>query len=478
MTYDDDLQWMSDEELALEAAYLQDASLLDPDTYVDDLGAESIQAQDAYLQAIVRGMLWKREITPIVGEADVRLFSGIRFDLLHELAQIAIGYHPGTDLEEYVSRKLSPASLRLWQEIRERIPSPTQEIESLKRNMPPEVSEREEMVFTPLVLRRHEDLPEVAPSSWRVDRLLPDEGFVIFAGHPGAGKSILCMDLSIRLAAGQPFLGHATEPCAVAYIEAEGGKATFIRRWQLLGIPLLRYPIFSIYHTADLSNRRTLSNLRTLIADEGIRVLILDPLAILYTGPENDNAAVRTFLATVILPLVEEAGLLIMAIHHLTKPVIEAGKRAEEDVFSIRGASAWVAHTDAAFLVTGSCATCCTVKPAKVRNEMPDTIHWKLDDLRGVGRDQLVLRMTEPTKKPSEEAIDTMILEYLMDKEEPQATKVIADGIRRSHATVIEAMRRMASSEEGSVEADTTRRGIVRYKLRESSMKDRLTPDE
>jgi len=68
------------------------------------------------------------------------------------------------------------------------------------------------------------DLLELPPTTWLVEGVLPENGFIGLWGPPGAGKSFVAIDIALSIAAGIPWQGHALTPGPVLYISAEGGR--------------------------------------------------------------------------------------------------------------------------------------------------------------------------------------------------------------------------------------------------------------
>lgn len=56
---------------------------------------------------------------------------------------------------------------------------------------------------------------------WRVSKLLPEVGLAVIFGESGSGKTYLCLDLAVHVAAGREWCGRRCTPGVVVYIAAE-----------------------------------------------------------------------------------------------------------------------------------------------------------------------------------------------------------------------------------------------------------------
>src|SRR3990167_2952910 len=73
------------------------------------------------------------------------------------------------------------------------------------------------------------------PAKYHCDVLIPAGVRVAFSGEPGAGKSVLALNISVALAEGRDFMGYKVpEPIKVYYLNLEQPEPQFIRRVRLM----------------------------------------------------------------------------------------------------------------------------------------------------------------------------------------------------------------------------------------------------
>lgn len=154
----------------------------------------------------------------------------------------------------------------------------------------------------------------IPPRQWLVDGLIPSGTVTLFGGDGGTGKSLLALQLACSVALGRSWLGKATAGGCALYISAEDDEDELHRR------------IADICQSEDIApaelDRLTLRSLagedallavqmqgkgmltptelfheldRKLKADAPA-LLVLDTLADLFPGNENDRAQARQFV--------------------------------------------------------------------------------------------------------------------------------------------------------------------------------------
>jgi KaiC/GvpD/RAD55 family RecA-like ATPase len=151
----------------------------------------------------------------------------------------------------------------------------------------------------------HDDLV-VVPLDWEELWLSPDSGESMIAwpllpegrhvtlfGEPKAGKSLLALDLAVKIAAGEEFLGHATKQRRVLFIDNEQHPVRDVRK-RLIdmgcesdGLTDLVYLCLTDLPKLDtkMGALALLANLRT----HDCTVVVIDPLSMTVEGEENSN---------------------------------------------------------------------------------------------------------------------------------------------------------------------------------------------
>jgi len=410
------------------------------------------------MERIVSGILRSGHLRCVI-EVDPAKFSGRWFDLLAELVERNAAWRDSSCLDEEL-RKLPEPSRRLWDEIERSLPSPSQEIRNwLRRLKAPEAAP--ELPVRPLVIRSEDDIPPAQIVQWRADRSLPSEGFAMFLGDPGVGKTMFALDLALRIVCGEKTVdGQPIQSAPVLFVEAEGGESNLHRRLALLGAGRsFRDPLVVLYGNVRLNDGPTMAALKRIIHDYGIKVMFLDPLSVIASVDENKNDAIRGFYDHCILPFVS-MGILVIALHHPRKGEVGNGDRESLTLRDIRGGTFWEGALDLALGFTGSVEEACSVEVLKNRNEPVRPFVWRLDDLRANGVEKMVVR-SAVTKRVA--AIQEAIVDCLSDGAKTRLQ--IAEATRRSDRQVASALKLILSTAESPIELVQENR-VVKYRLR------------
>lgn len=174
---------------------------------------------------------------------------------------------------------------------------------------------------------------------WAVKKLIPSVGNGMIFGGSGAFKSFIAIDYAMHRAYGLPWLGLKTErgfPCILA---AEGGTGLKKRidAWHaarnmdpaLCPFTSIPMPLTLREHAVQL--RREIEKLGLPITD-----IIPDTFSQVYTGVENSNDDIASYLRACTAELVLPLRIVLMHVHHTGH---EATKRP-------RGGSAIIANTE------------------------------------------------------------------------------------------------------------------------------------
>ncbi len=123
--------------------------------------------------------------------------------------------------------------------------------------------------------------------------LLPEGRHVTLFAEPKTGKSLLALDLAVKISAGEEFLGHATKQRRVMFIDSEQHPVRDVRKRLidmgyepdgLRNLVYLSLPELPKLDT-ELGADALLVNLRT----HGCAVVVIDPLSMTVEGEENSN---------------------------------------------------------------------------------------------------------------------------------------------------------------------------------------------
>lgn len=191
-------------------------------------------------------------------------------------------------------------------------------------------------------LLRDDDLPHLPPMRWLVKGVLPESGLAAIYGPPSSGKSFLCLDLAIAIAAGTRWFGAKVSPMPVVYLWLEGASG-FRRRaeaWKLINKkPLpdqLRYILqpFKLTEPADIHDLA-----QTLPAGAVVFIDTLNKAA--PQTDENSNPEMGKLIEAA-RTLQAHTGGLVVLVHH-------TGKNPSA---GLRGHSSLLAALDTAIEVT------------------------------------------------------------------------------------------------------------------------------
>ena len=170
-----------------------------------------------------------------------------------------------------------------------------------------------------------EEIPDVP---YRVDRLWPVGGNVVLSAQAKAGKSTLAMNLTRALVTGQRFLGEfeTSKPTGkIAIIDLELSRSHLQSWLGSIGVDTEQVVVYPMRGRASAIAKAMLdpqarSEFATDLREQGVEVLIIDPLSVLLNGAgidENSNTEVGGMLRNGIAGLREDAGISdVLVIHH------------------------------------------------------------------------------------------------------------------------------------------------------------------
>lgn len=178
---------------------------------------------------------------------------------------------------------------------------------------------------------------------WIVPGFIPRGEVTLFTGPGGAGKSLFAQQLATCIAARVPFVGLPTiqlpenDANAVLYVTCEDDELELHRRQrnimaaigkaredlgERLALASLRGRVGNELATFDrdgeMETSETFRLLGDTIRDRGVSVLILDNVAHLFPGNENDRGQVTRFV-NLLYSLVKTWGVTILLVSHPNK---------------------------------------------------------------------------------------------------------------------------------------------------------------
>ncbi|WP_271077901.1 AAA family ATPase [Aurantiacibacter sp. MUD61] len=182
--------------------------------------------------------------------------------------------------------------------------------------------------------------PPPPPRDWVLEGLIPEGEITLFTGPGGAGKSLFAQQLATCVAARKPMLGAATGRLQdignfVLYVTCEDDDDELHRRQrkinQAIGAPDLSENLLlssirgqqanelaTFNHDGTLEIADTFKLLSRTIGRAGVQFVILDNVAHLFAGNENDRGQVTRFV-NLLYKLVQTYRVTILLIGHPNK---------------------------------------------------------------------------------------------------------------------------------------------------------------
>ena len=189
---------------------------------------------------------------------------------------------------------------------------------------------------------------EVPPRRWFIqDWLAADEGYtVLFSGRGGTGKSCLALDLMRSLATGEPFVGkEVLRRGRSLYVSCEDSEEEIARRIQRrsrLAAGQVQPGVARVWSRLGHDNILCAPNRAGLLREAPFMaelrargrehfgteggVLILDTLADIYAGNENERSQVSQFVKYHLNKLGAELGVTIVVLAHPPRPPPRPGR--------------------------------------------------------------------------------------------------------------------------------------------------------
>jgi RecA-family ATPase len=186
---------------------------------------------------------------------------------------------------------------------------------------------------------------------WHVEDMIPARTVTMLGGDGGVGKSLVALQLAAATATGRPWLGRKCAAGGVVLLSAEDDEDELHRRLAAIGeseglsladldrltvVPLagedallaIPDPRTGVLHPTQL-----LGELETLIAADPPALVVLDTLADLHSGNENDRTVARQFIGMLRgVAMRHDCAILLLAHPSLTGMATGSG---------LSGSTAW-----------------------------------------------------------------------------------------------------------------------------------------
>lgn len=198
-----------------------------------------------------------------------------------------------------------------------------------------EVAERNghEWKFEPILLSALMK-KEFEDKKWIVEKLAPRNGIIAISGFPGCFKTWIVIDLILKVAMGEKFLGKfETDQSPVLFIDEENGEKLIQERVGLLGYHD-DLPIYLASYSNFIINPKNVEKTIDFCLEKNIKLVIFDSLIRIHNGNENDAGEMAAVLNG--MKQLAKNGITVIFTHHNRKP---SGNQRGNSAHEMRGSS-------------------------------------------------------------------------------------------------------------------------------------------
>jgi RecA-family ATPase len=189
---------------------------------------------------------------------------------------------------------------------------------------------------------------------WIVEDLIPRPGLIELMGPPKAGKSFLALDLAIKVARGEDFMGHKSRKSRVLYFQLDTSEK--IMRDRGIKLRAAGYDttaaLLGMVHPADavrpvnIMMAQGQQYFRQAVSMFRPELVIMDTLRECHQEDENESTAMKS-----VMDMIESifVGLSLLLVHHTHKLPPEIDK--PDPINASRGSSYITGKVDAFWLL-------------------------------------------------------------------------------------------------------------------------------
>ena len=209
-------------------------------------------------------------------------------------------------------------------------------------------------------------IPNLEPT-WLVDQLIPCQTSVLLGGLPESGKTILCYQLALAVARGEPFLGRSTKQGPVLLVELNAPAPSIalqLTSAKSAGIVLdgpvyvarpddlaAAFPYSILLEKTQKWLRDSVTKLRDTTTGEPLTptLVIVDALRDISVGDENSSKDMYPIMTTLLHLFPTQA---VVIVHHANKLQFNPSNPPSEidPVLAISGNTAITARPDTVWL--------------------------------------------------------------------------------------------------------------------------------
>lgn len=266
---------------------------------------------------------------------------------------------------------------------------------------------------------------------WIIENLLSPGSVAIFSGAPGSKKTWVLLTIAACVAAGIPWLGRKVKQTPVIFVDEESGRYRLFDRMGKVTRGLGVSDDVPIYSTvmAGFNLAEDTSQLQDLILQTKAGLVIIDALADVAIGADENSAKDMMPLMANLRRLAETTQSAIILIHHDTKSKNSA----------YRGSSA----------IAGAVALLVSVvsapKEGLVKFEIVKSWDVEPQTFYGVAEwdafsDTFTLRETANTKMPKFTPVENYVITYLGDNGQATVDEIEANAVGCSPSSARKAL--------------------------------------
>ncbi|MFA6573728.1 MAG: AAA family ATPase [Patescibacteria group bacterium] len=174
------------------------------------------------------------------------------------------------------------------------------------------------------------EFPEIR---WRINNLIPMEGFVILSAISGEKKTWVSLEMAKCIALGINFLGtdlYKTKMGKVLYVDQENPERDIVRRGKQLGIEENKNLFIFRPDSLNLNDEHIANKFIKFILDHNIEVVFIDTFRAVAGGLKEDKAEdVRMFFNR--FKIFKDRGIVVVWLDHRRKPQNFEGKKPKKE---------------------------------------------------------------------------------------------------------------------------------------------------
>lgn len=173
------------------------------------------------------------------------------------------------------------------------------------------------------------------PKEWLLEGLVGAGDLVLLVGAPGVGKTYWFLDLAVQVATGREFLELATSSSGVLVVDEESGNRRLLDRLERImrgrGLPPgtdipLHYTTMAGF--SFLVDPMWFVDLRMAIEETGARLVVLDALADIMLGGDENAVKDTQPIFRGLKGVCEVTGATILVVHHANRAGTYRGSSA------------------------------------------------------------------------------------------------------------------------------------------------------